>query len=110
VAGLAFAIRDVGNYFVLRINALEDNLALFEYVNGKRYLRVKVQAAITLGKWYEVSVALNDNDLLGYLNGELKMEYTAENLLHGFVGLWSRADSVSYFDDLRINEDSLNEK
>ena len=40
VAGLAFAIRDVGNYFVLRINALEDNFALFEYVNGKRFLRV----------------------------------------------------------------------
>ena len=70
VAGLAFAIRDVGNYFVLRINALEDNFALFEYVNGKRFLRVKVAAAITLGEWYEISVAVQDHTLKGYLDGE----------------------------------------
>jgi pyruvate,water dikinase len=103
VAGLAFAIRDVGNYLVLRINTLEDNFALFEYVNGKRFLRVKVQTAITQGEWYEIAVAVQGNVLKGYLDGELKMEYTAENLLHGFVGLWSRADSVSYFEDLVIN-------
>lgn len=110
VAGLAFAIRDVGNYFVLRINALEDNFALFEYVNGKRFLRVKVQAAITLGEWYEISVAVQDNLLKGYLDGKPKIEYTAEHLPQGFVGLWSRADAVSYFEDLVINEGSLNRK
>ena len=102
VAGLAFAIRDVGNYFVLRINALEDNFALFEYVNGKRFLRVKVTAAITLGEWYEISVAVQDHTLKGYLDGELRVEYTADRLLHGFVGLWTRADAVSFFEGLVI--------
>jgi pyruvate,water dikinase len=102
VAGLAFAIRDVGNYFVLRINALEDNFALFEYVNGKRFLRVKVAAAITLGEWYEISVSVQDHTLKGYLDGELRMEYTADPLLRGFVGLWTRADAVSYFEGLVI--------
>jgi pyruvate,water dikinase len=103
VAGLAFAIRDVGNYFVLRINALEDNLALFEYVNGKRLLRVRVAAAITLGQWYEISVAVQDHTLKGYLDGELKMEYSTDRPLQGFVGLWTRADAVSYFDELVID-------
>jgi pyruvate,water dikinase len=107
VAGLAFAIRDVGNYFVLRINALEDNFALFEYVNGKRFLRVKVQAAITLGQWYEIAVAVQDNLIKGYLDGQLKVEYTADSVLQGFTGLWSRADSVSYFDELTINGAAL---
>lgn len=109
VAGLAFAIRDVGNYFVLRINALEDNFALFEYVNGKRFLRAKVQTAITQGEWYEIAVAVQDNVLKGYLDGEPKIEYRAENLLQGFVGLWSRADSVSYFEGLDINKVSSGE-
>jgi len=109
VAGLAFAIRDLGNYFVLRINALEDNFALFEYVNGKRLLRVKVQTAITQGEWYDIAVLVQDNVLKGYLDGDPKLEYTAENLLQGFVGLWSRADSVSYFDDLVINAASARE-
>lgn len=103
VAGLAFAIRDVGNYFVLRLNALEDNFALFEYVNGKRFLRVKVPTPITRGEWYEIAVAVQGKVLRGYLDGELKLGYTADNSLQGFVGLWSRADSVSYFEDLAIN-------
>lgn len=102
VAGLAFAIRDVGNYFVLRINALEDNFALFEYVNGKRFLRTKVPASIVRGEWYEISVAVQGHTLKGYLDGELRLEYTAERLLHGFVGLWTRADAVSYFEGLLI--------
>jgi pyruvate,water dikinase len=109
VAGLAFAIRDVGNYFALRINALEDNFALFEYVNGKRFLRVKVQTSIIQGEWYEIAVAIQDNVIKGYLDGDLKMEYTAENILQGFVGLWSRADSVSYFEGLGINAASPGE-
>ncbi|MFZ5453485.1 MAG: PEP/pyruvate-binding domain-containing protein [Thermodesulfobacteriota bacterium] len=103
VAGLAFAIRDVGNYLVLRINALEDNFALFEYVNGKRFLRAKVLTPVTRGEWYEIAVAVQGNALKGYLNGELKLEYTADNFLQGFVGLWSRADSVSYYEGLAIN-------
>ena len=103
VAGLAFAIRDVGNYFVLRINALEDNLALFEYVNGKRLLRVKVAATITLEQWYEISVVVQGRTLRSYLDGELKVEYTADRLLQGFVGLWTRADAVSYFEKLVID-------
>lgn len=103
VAGLAFAMRDVGNYFVLRINALEDNLALFEYVNGKRLLRVKVAATITLEKWYEILVVVQDHTLKSYLDGELKVEYAADRLLQGFVGLWTRADAVSYFEELVID-------
>jgi pyruvate,water dikinase len=108
VAGLAFAIRDVGNYFVLRINALEDNFALFEYVNGKRFLRAKVQAAINVWEWYEISVSVQDNLIQGYLDGEPKIEYTSEHLLKGFTGLWSRADAMSYFEDLVISYGSPN--
>ena len=40
--GLAFGIRNVGNYFVFRINALEDNVILFEFVNNKRLTRATV--------------------------------------------------------------------
>jgi len=103
VAGLAFAIRDVGNYFVLRINSLEDNFALFEYVNSKRFLRFKAAAAITLGEWYEISVVVQGRTLKGYLDGELQVEYTADRPLQGFVGLWTRADAVSFFKELVID-------
>ena len=61
-------------------------------MNGKRFLRVKVAAAITLEKWYEISVVVQDPALKSYLDGELKMEYIADHPLQGFVGLWTRAD------------------
>ncbi len=100
--GLAFAIRDVANYFVLRINALENNLTLYEYVNNKRFQRANVPHPIDLGQWYLITAETLGNTLKGYLDGKLLLDYTAERPLHGFVGLWTKADSVTYFADLAI--------
>jgi pyruvate, water dikinase len=100
--GLAFAIRDVANYFVLRVNALEDNFTLFEYVNNKRVQRANITHPINTGQWYQITVTISGEVLKGYLDGELLLEYQAARPLHGFVGLWTKADSVSYFDDLIV--------
>jgi pyruvate,water dikinase len=100
--GLAFGIRDVADYFVLRINALEDNFTLFEYVNNKRVQRANIPHPINTGQWYRITAEISGEVLKGYLDGELLLEYQAERPLHGFVGLWTKADSVSYFDDLII--------
>jgi pyruvate,water dikinase len=102
--GLAFAIRDVGNYFVLRINALEDNFTLFEYVNNKRFQRVNVPHPIGTDQWYAIEVEMLNSTLKGYLDGELLVEYNADHPLHGFVGLWTKADSVTYFEELSMEE------
>ena len=50
--GLAFAIRDWANYFVFRINALENNAVLFEFRNNKRFQRVVTDIPIKTGCWY----------------------------------------------------------
>jgi pyruvate, water dikinase len=100
--GLAFAIRDVGNYFVLRINALEDNFTLFEYVNNERVQRNDVTHLINTDQWYTITVEVHNSSLKGYLDGELLIEYDADHSLQGFVGLWTKADSVTYFDELSV--------
>jgi pyruvate,water dikinase len=100
--GLAFALRDLGNYFVLRLNALEDNITLFEYVNNKRFQRANVPHPISTGQWYTITVAVQDHTLQGYLDDELLIEYTADRPLHGFVALWTKADSMTYFEELSI--------
>jgi len=102
--GLAFGIRNINNYFVLRINALEDNVMLFEYVNNKRLTRATVQKEIMKDQWYLMKVEISGNTLKGYLDDELIMEYIAERPLAGYVGLWTKADSVTYFDELTIGE------
>ncbi len=102
--GLAFGIRNINNYFVLRINALENNVILFEYVNNKRLTRASVHKEIKQDQWYLIAVEFSGNNLKGYLDDELLMEYTAERPLAGYVGLWTKADSVTYFDELTIEE------
>jgi pyruvate,water dikinase len=101
-AGLAFALKDVGNYFVLRLNALEDNLILFEFVNNKRLMRAAATAPLGTGRWYTLAVEVSGDTVKGLLDGQALLEYRADHPLHGYVGLWSKADSVSYFADLRI--------
>jgi pyruvate,water dikinase len=97
--GLAFGIRNINNYFVLRVNALEDNVILFEYVNNKRLTRASVHKEIKKDQTYLIAVEFSGHTLKGYLDDGLVMEYTAERPLAGYVGLWTKADSVTYFDD-----------
>jgi pyruvate,water dikinase len=104
--GIAFGIRNAGNYFVIRINALEDNVILFEYKERKRYQRVSVTETIESQKWYGLSVEIRGKDIKGYLDGKMVLEYTAEKPVKGLVGLWTKADSVTYFDQLTIKTDA----
>jgi hypothetical protein len=64
--------------------------------------RANIPHPINTGQWYRITAEISGEVLKGYLDGELLLEYQAERPLHGFVGLWTKADSVSYFDDLII--------
>lgn len=100
--GIVFGMQNVSNYFVLRINALEENVILFEFVNGKRVQRALAKEKIVSNSWYSLSVEIRGSSIKGYLNDRLVLEYAAEKALKGFVGLWTKADSVTCFDELTI--------
>jgi len=108
--GLAFAIRDWGNYFVFRVNALEDNVILFEFKNGKRLQRLSVDRPIRTGDWRRLRVETSGRCIRGYLDGELVLEYQAERSLEGYVGLWTKADSVTLFQELTWESSDGEEK
>ncbi len=101
-AGLAFGIRNVGNYFVFRVNTLEEDVALFEFVDNKRYKRSSASASLTPGHWYELRVDFAGQQCLCWLDGKPLIDYTALRSLDGYVGLWTKADAVSHFTDLKI--------
>jgi len=102
--GLVFGLMNVGNYFVLRINALEDNFNLFEFIHDKRFQRATVHQKIETGGWYRIRAEISGHTLKGYLNDVLLIAYTAERPLNGYVGLWTKADSVTCFDVVTIVE------
>jgi len=100
--GLAFGVRNVGNYFVLRVNAIGDTFTLFEFVNNRRFQRANAHRAIETGRWYTIRVETSGHSLRGYLDDELLIEYTGERPLKGYVGLWAKADSLTCFTELVI--------
>lgn len=100
--GLAFGIRNINNYFVLRINALEDNVILFEYLNNRRFQRATVHKEIMKDSWYLITAEISGSILKGYVDDELLVEYTAERPLAGYAGLWTKADSGTLFDQLAV--------
>lgn len=103
--GLAFAIRDWANYFVFRINALEDNAVLFEFRNNKRFERAVVDLPIAAGSWYTLGIETKGNIILAYLADVRVVEYETDRDLAGYVGLWTKADSVILFNNLVVNND-----
>ena len=100
--GLAFGLKNAGNYFVFRLNALEDNVALFEFINGKRVQRVNVRKKIDSNRWYELKVEIAGEKIRGFVDDELILEYEASAPIKGHVGLWTKADSVTAFRDLTV--------
>jgi pyruvate, water dikinase len=101
--GLAFGLRNVGNYFVLRVNALENNLILFEFINNRRYTRASSSVEIEKGRWHTLQVEVSGNQIKGCLDGNLLMDYTADWPVHGHIGLWTKADSLTRFRNLTGN-------
>ena len=100
--GLAFAIRDWANYFVFRVNALEDNAVLFEFKNGKRVERGSIEIPVSLGQWHHLRVETDGQHIKAFINDQQVMEYEAERSLSGYLGLWTKADSVTLFKELAM--------
>ena len=105
VGGIAFGIRDRDNYFVFRINALEGNIVLFEFRNGKRYKMALVERKIDTGIWHHLRVEVQGTRIEGFFNGDPVIFLDTVKSLGGFVGLWTKSDSTTWFDELIIEKE-----
>jgi hypothetical protein len=110
-AGLVWRYQDQDNYYIVRANALEDNVVLYKVENGKRTdLPVKGEgrtygkkAEVPAGQWSSLRVVANGRLFEVYLNGTKLYEVDDATFTRpGKVGVWTKADSVTQFDDLTI--------
>ena len=102
-AGILFNVQPNGDYLTLRANPLEDNLVLWQYVKGKRSSVKWIRNTPTpSGQWHEMKLTVKGNRVEGWLNGKLLLTHDLPKPVSGRVGLWSKADSVVYFDDYRV--------
>jgi hypothetical protein len=101
--GLIFRLKDANNYYIVRANALEDNYRLYHVINGSRRQFAGANFKVTSGEWHELKVECVGNKIICYYDGAKKIEATDDTFKDaGKIGLWTKADSVTYFDDLKV--------
>jgi len=111
-AGLVWRYRDENNYYIVRANALENNVVLYKVEGGKRLsLEPKGTPPKTYGvkepvpseTWSTLAVSFHGSLFTVTFNGKKLFEVEDSTFADaGKVGLWTKADSVTYFDDFRV--------
>jgi hypothetical protein len=101
-AGILFRVQDRDNYYIVRANALENNVMFFLYASGRRSILKRGPARVLSGQWQELKVEVAGNRFRGFLDGKLVAVVTDDSYTAGKVGLWTKADSVTCFDNVRV--------
>jgi hypothetical protein len=104
--GIVFRSAD-GKYYVVRANALENNFRLYYYDRGRRQLASATVKPPALGQWHTVRVVAVGDRIQAWLDGTRYLDHRDSRLKSGAVGLWTKADSVTAFDDLVIRGKAL---
>lgn len=102
--GLVWRYQDANNYYVARFNPLEDNFRLYKVVAGKRIqLAAQEDLKAPAGEWHTMAVTMTGDHINCYLNGKNHLEAKDDTFTKaGQVGLWTKADAQTYFDDLVV--------
>jgi hypothetical protein len=101
-AGIVIRYRDANNYYVARANALEDNVRFYKVVDGKRSEIAGMNVPVTSGPWHTLSVRSKGGSFQVTMDNKSFQVEDATFAAPGLCGLWTKADSVTFFDDLKI--------
>ena len=114
-AGLVWRYRDPNNYYIVRANALENNVVLYKVQNGERIALAPrgtpsnsygVKHGVPRQTWITLSVSFRGNVFAVSMDGKKLFEVEDSTFTGpGKAGLWTKADSVTYFDDFEIVEE-----
>ncbi len=101
--GLVLRYQDEQNYYITRANALEQNVRFYRVVNGSRQQLASWSGAVTRGVWHELRVEAQGEHFAVFWDGQHMMEVVDQTFREpGRVGVWTKADSVTAFDDLTV--------
>jgi len=103
--GIIWRCKDADNYYICRANALENNVRIYHFVSGKRTQFKGANLPVSANQWHTLRVNFAGNRFVVIFDG--KELFTAEDetiSTAGKVGLWTKADSVTLFDDFSYGE------
>jgi hypothetical protein len=100
--GVVWRWKDGNNYYVARANALENNVSLYYTANGRRNTIKYVKAPVPANTWHTLRVDFSGPSVKVMLDGKMYIDETDTHIAGaGSVGMWTKADSVTSFDDFR---------
>jgi hypothetical protein len=98
--GVIWRAKDGDNYYVARANGLEDNVSLYYTASGRRNTIKYVNAPVPRNVWHTLRVEFSGNRIKVVLDGKTYIEEQDDHIsAAGMVGVWTKADSVTAFDD-----------
>ena len=101
--GVIWRCKDADNYYIARANALEDNLTIYHTIKGKRVSFKNVDTKVASGEWHTLRVDFEGHNFTVTLDGKKLIEATDDSFSEaGKVGVWTKADSVTLFDDFNF--------
>ena len=101
--GVIWRAKDRNNYYIARFNPLEDNFRIYYVKDGVRRMLTSARVALKAHQWHSMKITVNGDKFEGYLNGKKLLSVTSKVFNEpGGVGLWTKADAATSFDDFKV--------
>ena len=101
--GPVWRYKDQNNYYICRVNPLEENFRLYKVVDGKRTTLASANTKAEFGKWHTILVKHTGKQIECSLNGQKLLEALDDSFSQpGKIGLWTKADAQTSFCGVRM--------
>ncbi|MGH7259526.1 MAG: hypothetical protein ACREI9_02445 [Nitrospiraceae bacterium] len=100
--GLIWRAADDRHYYLIRANPLEQNLRIYRVVKGVRQMLKNFDQIIDVRRWHTLRVLMRGCRAQVFFDEKAVFDLCDEIFKEGLVGLWTKSDAVTYFDDLKL--------
>ncbi len=102
--GLIWRATDDRNYYLARANPLEQNIRMYRVVNGIRHMIQNFDHVIDVRRWHQLRVRMEGCNIHVFFDERPVFKLCDQTLRKGRIGLWTKSDAVTHFDDLQLEE------
>lgn len=102
--GLIWRAADDRNYYLARANPLEQNIRVYRVVKGVRHLLQNFDRTIDVKQWHTLRVTHRGCQITVFYDDKQVFDLCDKTFRAGTIGLWTKSDAVTYFDDLQLQQ------
>src|SRR5262249_8070037 len=101
--GLIWRAADDRNYYLTRANPLEQNIRIYRVVKGVRQMIQNFDHIIDVRSWHKLRMVMKGCKVQVFFDQKQIFDLCDKTFAEGQVGLWTKSDAVTYFDDLKLD-------